>query len=501
MGVIPRAFEPTLGTINKSWAFTIEYFTTIGFSLVPNYLQMKAWLRPTRLLFAATLFHLLVTTAFYTLGRYQVLPATIDRYGTAVAIAPDGIIFRVEALQLSDELAHGQIRDWLNASSPLHIKVYSISMALLGPLFGSTILSVEPVNVFCYLAILVLVFHLGREIFSQTSGLIAATVVALWPSLLLHTTQLLRDPLFIAAMLGFVVINLRSLSKTLSWRSACLTALGGGGLAALIWLSRDTMRELLLATVGLAGLLFLLRQLTEKRRRSEQAQPWRIHLPSFVGMLLLIMLTVGVTSLIPKFRRPYDHARAQLNPKTDNEWQGSRRQKRDSLINSQDTSTNPWSRFVARVGKLRQGFAIEYSDGGSNIDSDVRIERTSDFIFYLPRAAAIGFFAPFPRMWFASGSQVNRTGRLLSGIETLGIYLVELLAIIAVWNRRVCLPLWFILLVAGIGMVSLGLVVINVGALYRLRYIFVIMLIIPAAEGATLTFEWLRRRRSANALT
>jgi hypothetical protein len=460
-------------------------------SLAQDYAWMKAWLRPSRLLLAAALFHLLVTTGLYTMGRYRVLPSTIDRNGTVVAIAPDGIRFRVEALQRIDELRQGQIRDWLNASSPFHIKVYSISMALLGPLFGSTILSAEPVNAFYYLAILILVFYLGREIFSRTSGLIAATVVALWPSLLLHTTQLLRDPLFIAAMLAFVAVNLRLLSNTLPWRSAFLTALSGGGSAAIIWLSRDSMRELLLATVALAGLLFLIGQFRQKGIQSEPPGPWRVRLPSFVGILLLITLTAGVTQLIPKFGRTNINARAQLTSETEDGWEDSNPKEIQT-----PASKNPWSRFVGRVGKLRHGFAIEFFDGGSNIDSDVQISGTSDLILYLPRAVIIGFLAPFPRMWFASGTQVSRTGRLLSGIEMLGIYLVELFAIVALWNQRARLAVWFLFLVAATGMLSLGLVVINVGALYRLRYVFMILLIILAAKGATFVYERIRPMKS-----
>ena len=43
--------------------------------------------------------------------------------------------------------------------------------------------------------------------------------------------------------------------------------------------------------------------------------------------------------------------------------------------------------------------------------------------------------------------------------------------------------MWLLFLVAAIGMVALGLVVVNAGALYRIRYVFWMMLIVLAAEG------------------
>jgi hypothetical protein len=43
------------------------------------------------------------------------------------------------------------------------------------------------------------------------------------------------------------------------------------------------------------------------------------------------------------------------------------------------------------------------------------------------------------------------------------------------------------------GIMALGLVVVNVGALYRLRYFFLILMIILAAAGAAQALDWYRR--------
>jgi hypothetical protein len=43
--------------------------------------------------------------------------------------------------------------------------------------------------------------------------------------------------------------------------------------------------------------------------------------------------------------------------------------------------------------------------------------------------------------------------------------------------------MWLVFLTATAGLIGLGLVVVNAGALYRLRYVFWIMLIILGAQG------------------
>lgn len=135
-----------------------------------------------------------------------------------------------------------------------------------------------------------------------------------------------------------------------------------------------------------------------------------------------------------------------------------------------------------------------YQNPGSNIDMDVEINGTADLLRYLPRAALVGFFAPFPNMWFASGKSVGVAGRLLSGVESLAMYAVEGLALLGLWRGRRQLSVWFLSLVAATGMIALGLVVVNVGALYRLRYVFLMLLFIPAAEGAARILDRLSKK-------
>jgi len=121
----------------------------------------------------------------------------------------------------------------------------------------------------------------------------------------------------------------------------------------------------------------------------------------------------------------------------------------------------------------------------SNIDAEVQMESWGDVIRYLPRAAEIGLFAPFPGMWVAPGAMVGRSGRMISGFETLMVYVVMLLGLWGLWKQRDQLAIWFLATTAVLSVILLGLVTTNVGALYRMRYPFWMLLIIVGVDGAS----------------
>jgi asparagine N-glycosylation enzyme membrane subunit Stt3 len=85
------------------------------------------------------------------------------------------------------------------------------------------------------------VFALGREAFNRRAGLLAATIVAVWPSFLLHTIQLFRDPLFIAAMLLLVLVCARLLARNYGWPKNFIVGAIGTATACLLWRLRSEM--------------------------------------------------------------------------------------------------------------------------------------------------------------------------------------------------------------------------------------------------------------------
>jgi hypothetical protein len=136
---------------------------------------------------------------------------------------------------------------------------------------------------------------------------------------------------------------------------------------------------------------------------------------------------------------------------------------------------------------------------GSNVDNNLGFASTGDIVRYLPRAAAIGLFAPFPDMWFVRGVEVGRAGRLLSGLETAVIYVMETLALVGLWQRRRQLSTWLLVMVCVLGPIALGLVVANVSIIYRLRYAFFMLIIVLGADGGLLILSALASKKPTSA--
>src|SRR5437764_14991306 len=89
-----------------------------------------------RLVIAASVLHLVVTTVVFTLGHYALLPGTFDSNGIAIAVANDGVGHREDAETLGEMLLTGKFHTWFSGAYPFHVKLYSISFALFGTLLG-----------------------------------------------------------------------------------------------------------------------------------------------------------------------------------------------------------------------------------------------------------------------------------------------------------------------------------------------------------------------------
>ncbi len=412
--------------------------------------------------FICGLFHVSVTIAIFLIGRFQLLPGTFDENGIGLTFAVDGTTYRALISDLVTVWQMDGTNAWLDARAPLHAHLYSVSFAAIGRLVGHNILAAEPLNLFYYLAILSCMYLLGREIFDAKTGLLAAAIVTVWPSFLLNSTQLLRDPLSIATLLGLMVVLTMLLTREPDWTRTIFLGAAGGLLATLFWMARGNMWYVVLVAIAIAIVLFVVRMVREKRFMIRNA----------VAMLAIVIVALLVpsrfeSSTLPGVRPP---ATPLAIPSA----------------SQPAPAEGVWNRIINQIADRRGGFR-RYTAQESNIRGDVRFSGAGDIVRFIPTAAVIGFFAPFPRMWVERGSYGLAT-RLISGAETLVMYLLYVMAGSCVWRERRNLKMWLLFLVATIGMIALGLVVVNAGALFRIRYVFWMMLIILAARGILTKF-------------
>jgi hypothetical protein len=412
------------------------------------------------LLLLAAILHITLAVVITLVGKFGVAPRTFDINGIGISFAIDSVSYRQEAVQLSVLLREGRFRDWLNYQAPLatfHARIYSVSYVLFGKILGEGVLGVEPVNLVYYLSTLVLVYLIGAVTFSPSVGRMTAAVVGLWPSLLILSTQLLRDQFFISVFLLLLLALTVCIEQPLSFKRAIVWAALAVATLIMVPFLRPTMWEVVIATVFIGAAASIIRQLTTRR----------FDVPATLAVFL-ICLTAFALPRMMNVRSVTEGASRTM----------ATRRSAPSI-----NGLPPWSRVARQVGWARQRFINSYATAGSNLDADVEIRTFRDLVRYLPRAVEVGLLAPFPRMWFTRGVQVGLTGRIVVGAEMLGLYLLMVFACSTLIYERKRMLVWFLFAVTVLGSVVLAYVVINAAILYRLRYPYFIPIVLLGMQG------------------
>ena len=156
---------------------------------------------------------------------------------------------------------------------------------------------------------------------------------------------------------------------------------------------------------------------------------------------------------------------------------------------------------VRRLAGAREHFLINYSDGRSAVDVDIRFRSVEEILPYMPRALQIGLLSPFPNQWLPheEAPAVRNVYRVVAGAEMVLIYVVLpfLLYAIYAWRKRP--ELWIMLLPALAWVLIYTYTVPVVGSLMRYRfggYIIIIMLAMAGLLQAIHDYRNWRRRDS-----
>lgn len=410
-----------------------------------------------RYLLLAAAIHIILAITIFLTGHFRVFPGTFDQNGVGLTFAIDSTTYQQVASDLAEELQRNGFSAWLNAKAPLHSRLYSLAFATFGKVLGHNVLAAEPLNLFFYLAILISIYVIGREVFDARTGFIAAAIVAVWPSYLFYSTQLLRDPLSIACLLGLMLVLVLVLGHEFAWRKGIAIGIAGALLATLFWIARGNMWNVVLVAIAITLVMFIIRMIRQKQ---------------FMIGNALVMLLVIVAALVvpPRFESTtLPGVRPPLTPLA------------IPTASQPAAREGVWATALKQISTRRAGFRF-YDSRASDIDPDVQFRSTGAMVRFIPRALVVGFFAPFPYMWIEEGS-FGRATRIFSGLETLAMYFIYVAVALCVWQEKRNQKMWLLFLVAMIGMLALGLVVVNAGALFRLRYSFWMMFIVLGAKG------------------
>ena len=421
------------------------------------------------LFLAAIIFHLLFASLLLGIGRAEILPEMFNQDGLG-KFASDSYRYMREVSQLVDVLGEDGVSAFIKDPLDLHLKLYALSAFVLSPIFGFTILGVELLNMLCYAAVVVLGYALGREVFNRNVAILAALAVGLWPSFLLFTTQLYKTPLIVMLILALVWVNVRLITRQYQARSSLIYAFSVFFIILVLKIIRSEwwLFAILIIIMGIAS--SILQMILDHRAKLWNLITIALMLVSFLIVSSMILSESSYDTTIDAFEEMAPSQNREPGKDESRSWW---------------STSSYWIDSMARkLGVYRYSFRSYSLHAGSNIDTEYVITDFSDFIRYLPRAAEIGLFAPFPGMWYMPGAKLGLSARVLSGLETLLMYFVELMALLGIWRARKKISAWYMFLTATAGIVALGLVVSNVGALYRFRFPFWMLLIVLGAGGA-----------------
>jgi hypothetical protein len=361
-------------------------------------------------------------------------------------------------------LKSGDFNSWWVSSPFWHVKWIALPYAIL----VADPLSFAPFNSLIWAITIYCVYKIAHHLFPDRRRLaiVSALVFGLWPSYFLHTTQLLKDPLYI---LGIVLmfwgcIELLSVRRTIS--SVFIVGLG----VLIAYLNRTYILEPLICLSLLAAIL----ELWQSRRAWGHA-----------GLAILIIAGLGMYGYMqrPEIRiEPLPEQQGHIQSKP----QPKAKIQKSSKTRQGYSDSNLVVKGVRKISYLRERYTKKYPKAGTNIDTDVHFRSLKDIFVYIPRATMIGFLAPFPSQWFSRAKTAGRASRLVAGFEMVAWYmlLVGFLYFLVTGSVDVYIRIWMLVYTLSLVLLT-ALVVTNIGALYRMRFVYFLPILIGGLEGWT----------------
>ena len=423
----------------------------------------KQWKKGLVIFTGLFLFHLAVSVSLWLIARATFLASLHNGQGLW-NFAPDSFSYHKEALRLLDLLKKGDYNGWWGSSPWWHVKWIALSYAFL----ASDPLSYAPINGLTWAGSVLCIFMIVRQLFPGRPKLAIASALmfGLCPSYFLHTTQLLKDPLYITG----VTIVFWGCVNLLSGRRAIISVLLIVFGALLAYLNRTYILGPLICLSLLAAIL----------------EFWQSHRAwGHAGLAIVIIAGLGVYLYL---QRP--GIQIQSPPGQQSDIQRKPQPKAEIPAGSGNrlgySASKLVQKAVRQISYLRERYINKYPTAGTNIDTDVHFRSLKDILAYIPRAATIGFLAPFPSHWFGTPRTAGPASRILAGFEMV-VWYVLLLGFVyflftgpVAWEIRIWMLVYTLTLV-----VLTSLVVTNIGTLYRLRYVYFLPILIGGLEGWT----------------
>jgi hypothetical protein len=386
--------------------------------------------------------------------------------------ARDSILYHNETAPFINAINSGDWSKWWSGEfgsiiineTHMHVKWLALLYWLTGE---ENPLLFEIINSVTWVTSVVLIFLTARLLFPQNKVIAyLSTAFLFFPSFLLSSTQLLRDPLytlgFCFTILGWVAI----FHKDYQWKGVFSIIIGFylvTGLrpytgpimttsfisCTIIFILRKNIALYPAATM-LLGILFVFYQ-PDIRKKTH---------PTSLDQSKEITVPLATHNTVANLQ---DFVQDILDTPKE-KVRSNNRVSAESLISLIN------DHLVSPLNYYRKALLSVSYNSKSTIDTGVQFINIKELISYLPRAVQIGFLSPFPHHWISPGTETGLIGRVLAGLETLIIYAIFIGFVSAFFiGMEIFKPLAPVLIFSGLMIVLLGLVVPIAGTIFRMR--------------------------------
>lgn len=460
--------------------------------------------------------------------QFILLPFLLPRYHAGGGLfigAPDCIAFNRFAVDLAAKIKTSGWSVWkLRAygQTPIGIAAYIYALT------WSKLWVLIPLNAVLHASAFLILFRLiNLLVKSPTRSFLCALPFLIFPSNLQWVTQLHKDGYSILGVMFILqgVVSASRLENYISknwffiiFRSVISFICG----FILIWLVRP---KLLVIMQPVLGIVFSLLIVIFSVRIFKKLVSWQKALTGLLSLLLVFFMFSrnelwndltsldSLTIVYDNKIKPEDYEISKLSEPAITVQPKSRAQ--EAEVSPEKVIKNnkievywtrlPWlpefieSKFQS-LAMTRRGFRFAGLEAGSNIDMDIGFNSIKSIFVYLPRAAQIAFFAPFPCHWFSSNysNAASPLMRRISALEMLITYFALIFLFYAIWHWRKRIEIWVISLFCISNLLINGLILCNVGTLYRMRYPFITTLVALGLAGFFTFLNQLKIKRDGH---
>lgn len=374
---------------------------------------------------------------------------------------------------------------------------YYLVIAFIYGVFGTSPLTAIAFNILAWTLATILILRLFGEMRGAPMQTPLALVILLWPSGFIWPTQLMKDSLVffflvVAAAAGaaFITSGRRTTNRL---AAAALLAIA---LVPLLRL-RVYVGRMLLGSAAIAACAALISLPWHRRAWRNALAAVVVGAFAYWGLIFILapdpfVLLAPVPSAAASIDADAPGPSARLAEPSTARQAPSRREQmlamfsrlRESLVaaaanSDSDISSNLEAMSPSDLGIMRDKFSA--TGGASANDEGRRITGWRDALRVGPSALADGLFAPYPWDVFRPRG-ITGIFRTFDVSESVLMLLLTPALIVGVTRIRRAEE-WFILALAGGGLLASSLVITNVGTLVRLRVAFTLLLAAFACYG------------------